>query len=137
MINEFNLAKAFRDKLKEITSHKVVSPSENYMPKPNETYIKQSVANGDYTITISPNDSDSMQGFYQINVYTPIANKEWFLLKLVDTIKLGWGKGFSSNVNFGGQKVSISNVNVSPGVMKNEQGTHLFKVVDVYFTVIG
>jgi hypothetical protein len=136
MINEFNLAKALRDKAQEIAtanSYTLVANGEGFAPEVGETYIEEIVLYGNNDTIGMPNDSSDIQiGIYQININTPINESKWAGLAIVNVINPEFPKGLK--LTFGGQLVVIKTTTLEP-MQKND--THLIHILSISFSVIN
>lgn len=135
MINEFKIAKALRTFLKSKTALTVVSDDSGYKPTPTDSYVKEKVMLGNVDITMG-SGSENANGIYQVDVITPIARKRWLGMQTRDALKAHFTKGLSANIEDGGQKVIINNVNTPP-MRINEAQTHLIHTLDINFRVIS
>ncbi len=75
MINHLNLTKALVNAANTVAtaqSHTLVTQGKSYKPKPNDSFIAESLLFGDSSHLGVANDSSQMQrGIYQIDAYVP------------------------------------------------------------------
>lgn len=133
MINQFNLNKALLDKLVSIATDTIAVQGSDFEPNASQDYIAEKEVP---TVVDTPlgNGTDRQQGFYQVTICTPIANKKFYHLGKVDSIVPQITKGFSAGIAFDGQKVSILKVTPS-GIYSDD--THLKTALTIAYTVIA
>lgn len=133
MINQFNLNKALLDKLESIVADNIAVHGSGFELKVSQDYIAEKEVP---TMVDTPlgKGTDRQQGFYQVTICTPIDNKKFYHLGKVDDITVEIKKGFSSGIEFDGQKVSI--LKTTPSGMYSDD-THLKTALTIAYTVIA
>lgn len=133
MINQYKLNKAFSNKLREVAGYEIAVQGENYEPNPSESYFAEKEVPTSVSTPLGCG-TDRQQGFYQVTVCTPINEMKFVHAKLVDTVMLIFGKGFSAGIEYDGQRVSIHKV--TPSGMYSDS-THLKTALTINYTVIA
>lgn len=133
MINQYDLNKAFMDKIRTVTNKTIVLDGKNYQPDPSDAYVEEKTVPTSVTQPLGLG-ADTQRGFYQITVCTPIANGKLFNLSIVDPIIAEFPKGLASGVTYNDQKVFIQTVTPS-GLYSDD--THLKTAITINYTVIA
>lgn len=137
MINEFNLAKALKDRLTiagTALSVDVKSTTDGYDPATNESLFVEHLMNGNNTpIGLQNATKDLQYGIYQVNVKTPISgNNKWSCLKLRDDLASYFPRGLT--LESGGQSVLIRFVD-SSDIMPDD--THFNIYLSINYSIIA
>lgn len=136
MIGKFNLAKAFRneaDIVADANSYTLVGNGQGFTPDVNESHIEEIVLFGDdESVGLGNNSSNVQFGIYQLSVHSPIHDKKWTGLQIIDVLSAHFKRGLEPA--FGGQKAVVTIASVAP-MMKND--THLIFHLSITFSVIN
>ena len=139
MIDKFAIAKALNDEARNVITPlpdiELISEGEQFTPKANKAYIKESVLfNTDNAIGLGDNSSDISFSIYQLMVITPRSNKgaKWQALALVRDLQTQLYRGLTLQHN--GQKLRIKTTSVSPLLPDK---THFTYALSINFSAIG
>lgn len=133
-LSQFEIKKALLDHLRANSGGlTVVTEGGTTQISPDGEYVAEHVAAGVSSTTASALGRDTLQTFYQLDVMTPKVKGDFYCLKKCDLIKDAFGKGVSAGIEYNGQKISITRIDIS-GMDTNEAGTHIVHYLSVYFT---
>lgn len=133
MIKTFSIAKAYRDKLKTLTTLDIATQGSSYTPTPDKDYIREFLLSGDtVAVGTAQADSEDTQGIYQIDVCTPRAKGKWANLSLCDTLKAGFPRG--RHLIHSGQYAVTVDVSVSP---MRQDDTHNIHSLSIRYRVVA